>query len=270
MRELTIDELKRHQIEILDDICQFCEENNIKCWIDYGTLLGAIRHGGYIPWDDDIDMGMLREDYDRFVKLYNQRCEREGSHFSAHSVEIDKTYRFPYVKVHDDRTVLYAPDIHGFQFAVNVDIFPYDDAPEDIKQFQKKCDRQELLCMLSALRNAKDHVPSGSAVRRLAVNALTCVIKLLPENFFSRLMPKNAKHNGKPSDYIDCFVAESMGKSAEKSIFDEIIQVEFEGKKYPAPARYDEWLTDLYGDYMQLPPVEERVTKHDFVAYLKE
>ena len=69
MREILLDELKKTQIEILDVVDTFCRENNINYWLDSGTLLGAIRHGGYIPWDDDIDMVMFRDDYDKLVKV---------------------------------------------------------------------------------------------------------------------------------------------------------------------------------------------------------
>ena len=76
MREILLDELKKTQIEILDVVDTFCRENNINYWLDSGTLLGAIRHGGYIPWDDDIDIGMLRKDYDIFLKKFNEKNER--------------------------------------------------------------------------------------------------------------------------------------------------------------------------------------------------
>ena len=76
MRKVELEELRKIQISILDVVADFCEKHKINYWIDSGTLLGAIRHKGYIPWDDDIDIGMLREDYDKFKKLFNQYNDR--------------------------------------------------------------------------------------------------------------------------------------------------------------------------------------------------
>lgn len=267
MRQLELEEIKKIQLEILDDIVAFCDENDIKYWIDYGTLLGAVRHEGYIPWDDDVDVGMLREDYDRFLRLYNQR---EGSCYSVHTVELDKNYYFPYAKVHDDRTVLYSPDINGKKFAVNVDIFPYDDAPLTERAYKKMHKWQERFFMLDALRNTKDHMPSGNRIRKLAVNALILALKLFPSNYFVGCIAKNAVSNkDKRTPYISTFVAAFDGR-ADKHIFDEMIELPFEQKRYKAPSRYDEWLTILYGDYMTPPPVEKRGTNHNYIAFMKE
>ena len=73
MKQITLEELKRIQLSILDRVAEFCEKNAINYWLDCGTLLGAVRHKGYIPWDDDIDIGMLRPDYDRFLKTFNEK-----------------------------------------------------------------------------------------------------------------------------------------------------------------------------------------------------
>ena len=108
MNEIKLDELKKIQLDILVFIDDFCEKNNINYWIDCGTLLGAVRHKGYIPWDDDIDIGMLREDYDKFMKIFNNCCN--NSKYKFISYETDKNWPFPFGKVLDITTVLYEPD----------------------------------------------------------------------------------------------------------------------------------------------------------------
>ena len=93
--EIDIDELKKIQLNILEYIDKFCKENNINYWIDCGTLLGAVRHKGYIPWDDDIDIGMLREDYIKFMNSFNNNND---SNYKFHCYELDKNWYYPYGK----------------------------------------------------------------------------------------------------------------------------------------------------------------------------
>lgn len=266
MRKLELEEIKKLQLEILDDITDFCKQNDIKFWIDYGTLLGAVRHKGYIPWDDDVDIGMLREDYDRFIHSYNQRT---NSNYSVHTVELDKNYVFPYAKVHDDRTVLYSDDV-DMPFSINVDVFPYDIAPAREKKYLRMYRQQERLSLLHVLRNAKTHETSGNIVKRLATRIIMLLLKLVPANFFAVRRAKTAtKCKEQDSPYITLFVA-SFGRRADKHIFDEMIELPFEDRIYPAPKRYDDWLTLFYGDYMTPPPEDKRGTNHHYKAYMKQ
>ena len=108
--KLQIEEVKQIQLGILDVVADFCDQNQIQYWIDSGTLLGAIRHKGYIPWDDDIDVGMLREDYDRFTKLFNEKNDR----FQFCCIENSPEFFVPHGKVTDTSTVLYEPNEDGF------------------------------------------------------------------------------------------------------------------------------------------------------------
>lgn len=137
MREMTIDELKEVQLQILDFVAEFCEKNQIQYWIDSGTLLGAIRHKGYIPWDDDIDVGMLRKDYDKFFKLFND----PGNRYQFVCYEKQPDFYLPHGKVCDVSTVLYEPNEKGHRLSVNIDIFVYDNAPEDNSEVMKMYNR---------------------------------------------------------------------------------------------------------------------------------
>ena len=134
MKKITVEELKKFQLEILGVVADFCEKNNIKYWIDSGTLLGAIRHKGYIPWDDDIDVGMLREDYNKFSKIFNEKNNR----YKFVCIENTPDLFVPHGKVCDTTTELYEPDETGHKTSINIDIFVYDNAPDDDKQV-KKC-----------------------------------------------------------------------------------------------------------------------------------
>ena len=106
MRRIYIDELKKIQINILDQVADFCNKNDISYWLDCGTLLGAVRHKGYIPWDDDVDIGMFRSDFDRFLNLFNQSNER----YKVYNIENNNEFYYPFGKVLDTTTILYEPD----------------------------------------------------------------------------------------------------------------------------------------------------------------
>ena len=118
MKPIDVYELKRIQLEILDNVMKFCDENDINCWLNGGTLLGAIRHKGYIPWDDDIDLGMLRKDYEKFRQLFNVNNTR----YKLVCFDDDTEFLYPFGKVIDTSTILYEPDENGIKLAVNIDI----------------------------------------------------------------------------------------------------------------------------------------------------
>lgn len=261
MREINTEELKKIQVEILDVMSQFCENHGIQYWLDWGTLLGAIRHKGYIPWDDDVDTGMLRKDYDIFMKLFNEENDR----YKVYSVENDPSYSFPFAKIIDTQTVLYEPDEHGYKSAVYVDLFVYDNAPEDEEEVRRMFQRRDFLLKMRSLQWR--HRPSGNVLRRALIYMANVPMRLIPTGYFEKKIIQNARkyqdtETGKIGNFTDSYTV-----TADKSIFTDFIYVEFEGKKYRAPARYDEWLHAAYGDYMQLPPVEKRVSRHSFKAY---
>ncbi len=265
MRRIELEELKQIQMQILDEVAAFCEKENIRYWLDSGTLIGAVRHKGYIPWDDDIDLGMLRPDFDRFMATFN----RENSPYQFRSYESDKTFPYPYGKVLDMRTVLYEPDKNGEKLSVNIDIFVFDNAPDDEKILKKMYDKRDKCRARNAVQ-ALRHKPRGSALRRIFIYLCKGVLKLFPRNHFIGKMVKNSK---KYADVSTARVGNFTGfirTSCDRRVFDDFVKLEFEGKKYNAPAGYDEWLRAFYGDYMQLPPEEKRVSHHQFEAYRKE
>lgn len=154
-------------------------------------------------------------------------------------------------------------------FCVNVDVFPYDVAPAEEKDFLRMYNQQERLSLLHALRNTKSHKASGNIVKRLVTGVVTLLLKLFPANYFNWLRAKTAtKCKEKNSPYITLFVA-TFGKRANKHIFDEIIELPFEDRMYPAPKKYDEWLSLFYGDYMTPPPEDKRGTNHHYKAFMK-
>ena len=267
MREINVTELKKIQIDILDYVNDFCKKNGIKYWIDAGTLIGAVRHKGYIPWDDDIDLGMLREDYDKFCTLFNRETNER---YRVHNCENDPTFRYGYSKVMDHSTVLYEPDENGVKEAVNIDVFVYDNAPDSnliLKWMYLKRN------FYRALRSFQYNYTSfGSQTKivttRIFRKVLTPYFKGKPENYCVQKIVENSKlYANKKTNRIGNFVG-SIVICCDKALFDRTVNLEFNGKMYPAPVGYHEYLTALYGNYMELPPEEKRVSHHHFKAYM--
>lgn len=264
MRKLSMDQLRQKQMEILDYITAFCDANDICYILEGGTQLGAVRHKGYIPWDDDIDIGMLREDYDRFVALFPQKCDR--SNYVLGSPELDKRWHIPFGKVMDMNT-LFLQD--GQDMGVNIDIFPYDDVPNDPKLTARMYKMRDRLKYISAAQMTRKP-PSGNILRRLAVCVLRFVLHRFPDYYFMHLLYKKAQRwKGTNSAWLGDFVGESYVPPLEKRIVRERKEVPFEDRMYKIPVDYDTWLGAWFGDYMTLPPEDAR-KRHTFEAYIKE
>ena len=266
MKPIGVKELREVQIGILDVVVDFCSRYDINYWLDCGTLLGAIRHKGYIPWDDDIDLGMLRPDFERFKELFNQENER----YKFYCVENNSEFCYISGKVLDTATVLYEPSKEGGEkLSVNIDIFAYDNAPNDSKELERMFIKRDIFMRCNILRTL-NHVPNGNKVRKVFVYFLRGLLSVFPRNYFAKKAVKNAKkYSAIETEKVGNFTSYSK-VVCERSIFDSFIEKEFEGKYYKVPVGYDKWLRAFYKDYMQLPPEEKRVSHHKFEAYIND
>lgn len=268
MKEIDTKRLKEIQIEIVDAVMKFCDENGIKCWLNGGTLLGAVRHKGYIPWDDDIDLGMLRPDYDKFMEIFNTKNDR----YKFVSAENDAESFEWFGKVFDTSTILYEPDEKGERLSVYVDIFVMDNAPIDEREQARMFRKRDIyfVCNLGRKLPVFLRPTRGGLLRRLAVYGFRAVLRIFPRHYFVRELVRNAKKfSGTDTGLVGDFTG-LRDAVCRREILEEMTELEFEGKKYKAPKGYDEWLRRLYGDYMKLPPESERVSTHVFKAYERD
>lgn len=264
VRRLTNEEVCLLQIGILDTVDSFCKKEGIRYWLDSGTLLGAVRHKGYIPWDDDIDVGMLRTDFSIFMDKFNKSNRR----FQLICRELDETCVYPYGKVLDTDTVLYEPDEQGIKSCVNIDIFIYDHAPDNEHACTKMYDWRDRYNMLNALRNKM--IGTHGFCKDIIKMFGYWMLRPFPNGYFAGKMVENSKqYVNQSTGLVGNFLAYTR-MVCSIDVFDEFIPVTFEEKEYPAPIGYDKWLRAFYGNYMELPPVEKRVSHHVYQAYMNE
>lgn len=266
MKKIDVEELKKIQIDILNEVDKFCKNNNINYWLDCGTLLGAVRHKGYIPWDDDIDLGMLRDDYNRFIKTFNQ----ENSKYKLECYENNNKFYYFFGKVLDTSTVLYEPDEKGIKLSVNIDVFVYDNAPDDNKKLKRMFRKRNFYRRMRNIRLFNKTSYDNNFIKKIARLIANKLLFFIPKDYFVKKTIKNAqKYNKFETKRVGNFV-DIDAVAINKKVFSSFINMQFEKNKYPVPAGYDELLKAYYGDYMKLPPIEKRVSNHSFVAYKDE
>lgn len=268
MQKIDSNELKKLQVEMLDVFDAFCKKNGIRYWLDFGTLLGAVRHKGFIPWDDDVDIAMLREDYEKAAELFNAQSDGLIQFQTPFN---NKDYAYPFGKLVNTKTVLYEYGTKGIVTGVYVDVFVYDHAPDDAQASKKIFKKRDFL---GRIRRLKLPIREGiGGAKKIAYVVGSSLLLPISRNSINRKLDKNARkyekvETNKVSSFADPY--DSTYFSVDKATFLEQTELEFEGKLYPAPKNYDYWLQVLYGNYMELPPVEKRVNQHTFEAYFKE
>lgn len=266
--ELSIKEIKELQIEILDYIDKLCRDNTIHYSLAYGTLIGAVRHQGYIPWDDDLDIMMLREDYERFLKVF-----RESIHPDYISVNYENAW-FSWTKICNSRTRIEEDiDYHIKDYGVWVDIFPYDEIPKasskESKRFRKRLDLMKRMAQYRVLgyKHMRLRGPVSAAAFALAHTAMLPLPVSFWGTMWNRYVKKYAGQNTGYCAFPSIYPHENC--VINKEVFDEYTELPFEGKKYMSVRDYDNYLTTIYGDYMQLPPPDQRISRHSYRAYWK-
>ena len=252
MNEEILKKLHNAELEILDEIARVCDENNIKYFILFGTLLGAVRHKGFIPWDDDIDIGMLREDYIKFLEIAPKKLK---SKFFLDNFNNSDDWYLCFSKVKNRDTIFEEELSLGFTGSKNifVDVFPIDYV-KDNHLSKKLIIKQKLVGFLNC-------VMCTNTFKRKENKKALFISKFMSNKMAVKLIDKICISKRK-TDYLMFFGFDlSDSFFAPKNIFFPLKKMEFEGKKYYAPRNYKKFLTLYYGsDYMQLPPIEKRIT----------
>lgn len=247
---------------ILLEIDRVCKLAHLQYYIYAGTLLGAVRHGGFIPWDDDIDIVMLREDYDKFPTA----CELylEHSQFELQTTNTDPMASNPWMKLHDKNTAFISGlRRDGAMEGLNIDIFPVDNAPDDVKILNRRARYFDFMNIVYEFRYSY-HNPNSSLKMKLFQRFVSLIPPLSEKKFKKKYDEKIREYNGQKTRSVVYFSNRKyLKKVIDRSAFDETVMLSFEGICFPAPREWKVVLEGLYGkNYMQLPPKEQQVTVH--------
>ncbi len=261
------------QLLIAREIKRICDENNIKYFVIAGTLLGAIRHGGFIPWDDDMDIGMLREDYERFIEIAKKDLKED---FFLQTTETDENYGLPFAKILLNDTVLVeATAGSNAKKGIFVDVFPFDNVPESDEMRENHNKQTYFYKRLLLAKLNYNLCAKNDYVKRVIYFALKIVSTFYShDKLAQKLENEIIKYNGKQSeDIVNIGGAYGYKKETIKAQWvRETVEIPFEDMTISAPVDYIKYLETFYGDYMTPPPEDKRynrhsVTKLDFGKY---
>lgn len=267
MERLTIEDMKAIELEIMDEIDRICRAHGLGYCLAYGSLLGAARHGGFIPWDDDMDVTMMRADYEQFAANFSSWCRvdrfklldcRQGGSI------------FPFLKVVDSTTRVQENfTAKGIANGVWVDVFPIDAVPASPQALFKRRNRLDLL------RNfiVADPNVGSSAMAKLAKRVVCPLVSHFDASEYARRVDEcgreadeKARSEGSFSAVADIVGEGTLSRLYDASAFDDVVEMDFEDRRYLAPVGYDRVLETQYGDW-RTPPAEGDRAVHVCEAY---
>lgn len=263
MRKLEHREVQLCLLEILKDVDAFCTANNIRYSMAYGTLLGAVRHKGFIPWDDDIDLLMPRPDFERFVATYGKEPgSRYQVLYNTRTDDVDFVNFF--AKVQDTRTTSKEGNKARYRFGLNLDIFPVDGKISGTEK--QRFDAEKHLCHITH-RIRLRYKPLGAS----PILAVMQAHLHSPEYWFHKSEDLMKQYPFEESEYVGavgCFF-NGTAEVFKREVFENYTELEFEGCRFKAISEWDLFLRQQFDDYMQLPPENKRIC-HDLSVYLKD
>lgn len=266
-KQLSLDEIKQVELQILIEFRRICNELGLRYYLSGGTLLGAVRHKGFIPWDDDIDLAMPRGDFNKLIEFSrNYQNFTYKFLFFSKSGELLPYAKFVNVKTHIDAK--YAED--EMQQHLWLDIMPMDGLPEDLNEVAEIYKKAEYYRKIIGLCNAK--LGEGkSAVKKLAKYVLKPLALIYgKDRAIANLNKLAMKYDYDSAKYVGAITWGLYGESEKmlKADIDKGHQVTFENEQFSSFSCWDSYLTALYKNYMQLPPMEKRIN-HEMIAWIE-
>lgn len=255
LNQTMLKEIHEIELEMLTEVDRICKKYNIKYTIIGGTLLGAVRHGGFIPWDDDADIAMLRPEYEAFCKICNKEIDEEKFYFQ--NIDLTDGYRWGYSKLRRKGTVFMRENQEHMEYpqGVFLDIFPIDGTPDNLlfRQIHDfKC-----FCVRKILWSAVGRYSEKSIFKRIIYKLLYLIPEKQAKKLYRNLILKKNADSTK--------IVRTLTYPAPKKLhgyyrkwFSETAPIKFEGKIFYGVKDYEGWLSYEFGNYMELPPEGKR------------
>lgn len=258
---LNCSEIQSVCYDMLRFFSEYAKKNKLRFYMAGGTLLGAVRHKGFIPWDDDVDLMMPRRDYNRLIKIFHD------DRYQLSCCERDKKYKTPFLRIWDNHTVLKWDYSNEKEIGAFIDIFPIDGFP--VSEFKTKIHLYHIK-MYRSMLNLANRTGYYKNEKNVTIKKICKFFLRKDGNAYARALNRVAvKYKYDKCDYVGVKTTSPhlFKEKNSKSIFRETVFLPFHDLKLPAPGGYDIYLKHLYGDYKQLPPEDKRITEHMFKIY---
>lgn len=273
--ENELKQLQNIQLSMLNKIKEFCNENKIEFFLIGGTALGARRHEGFIPWDDDIDIGMRRQDYDKFVNLSHKLNDEE---IFVQTPNSDANSPFAYTKVRKNNSIFleYCNKNSKMHSGIYVDVFPFDFTSENQKKRKKHFTKSQFFLKLYIYRMVSDITQKPDSVKLFMKQFLRKLIHLCmklvkPNYILKKLENEMTKYNSSHDEYLMClFFPEYMIEFINVKDLYPLKLRKFENNYYYTPNKIEKYLETHYGDFMKLPDIKDRVGHEPYRFKLEE
>lgn len=261
----TLKRVQNAEKDILLTFIRICEKYKLQYFVAFGTLLGTIRHHGFIPWDDDVDVAMPRQDYEKFLQAAQEEC---GDIYFLQTYETDPQYHLFFAKLRRrdslfvENTLQNADSVSG----IYIDIFPYDNISDDEQLMHKQLKKGENFGVLLSVKRVREpQIGNYGRIKTYIYRAGWAILHWIlniwtsDQDLWGKAMDEFTKYDSKHTDRLTTFSMDSAKWMVKADEIAEYIQLPFEDITVNVPKGYDAILTRSYGDYMQLPPENERV-----------
>lgn len=274
MKKIELSEIKKLEVEMLKIIDKICRENNIKYFAIGGTLIGAIRHDGFIPWDDDIDIGLTADNYSKLIELLEKYCDNNNVHYKILEDNKCGSYYYPFAKMVNTNTIVYEGMVGDENMGVFVDIFCFNPLPNNEKVAHKTYRKMKFIKDYGIKiinsnndRTTKNYKKPFRKIVRFIEKNIIGQKRILNE--YKKCYKKYS--NCEPKYGISNWLTyNEKNELYEWNDFQEVINHKFENLEIMIPKEYDSVLRNCYGDYMKLPPEEDRIPQHTAEAYYRD